>query len=146
MIDIENMVFDYLFNQLHTSYPNVNITSGYDEQNAIFPTVVVRQTNSQPYRESATDACAENHTRVTFEVEVFSNKENTGRSECKELINAVDEILQSIKFRRIHLNRPINIDRTVWRQYARYEVIVGKPFVLNEGTSKEKTVYQMYRR
>lgn len=146
MIDIESMVFDYLFNQLRNTYPNLNVTAGYDEHNAIFPTVVARQTNSQPYRESATDGCAENHTRVTFEVEVYSDKKDTGRSECKALLNAADDILQSIKFRRVHLNRPINVDRTVWRQYARYEVIVGKPFILNKGTENEKTVYQMYRR
>ena len=146
MIDIESMVFDYVYNQLHESYPSVNISAGYDEHNAIFPTVVIRQTNSQPYRETATDPCAENHTRLTYEVEVFSDKANTGRSECKQLIIAADDIMQSIKFRRIHLNRPINVDRTIWRQYARYEVIVGKPYVVNEGTADEKTIYQMYRR
>ena len=146
MIDIENLVFDTVYNQLHQSYPNANITAGYDEQNAIFPAVVVRETNNQPYRASATDECAENHSRVTFEVEVYSDKANTARSECKELLNAVDGIMQSMKFRRIHKNRPINIDRTVYRQYARYEVIVGKPVTYNAGQQNERTVYQMYRR
>lgn len=146
MIDIENLVFDTVYNQLIQAYPNVNITAGYDEQNAIFPTVLIRETNNQPYRASATDDCSENHTRVTFEVEVFSDKENTARSECKELLNAVDDIMQSMKFRRIHKNRPINIDRTVYRQYARYEVIVGKPITYNVGQQNEKTVFHMYRR
>jgi hypothetical protein len=49
--------------------------------------------------------------------------------------------MQSMKFRRIHLNRPLNVNRTLWRRYARYEVIVGKPVEI-EGN----TVYQMYRR
>jgi hypothetical protein len=146
MIDIENLVFDTVYTGLHTSYPNANISSGYDEENAIFPAVVVRQTNNQPYREANTDDCAENYTRVTFEIEVFSDKESTGRSECKELLIAADDIMQSMKFRRIHLNRPINIDRTLWRQYARYEVIVGKPVTYDAGTANERTVYQMYRR
>ena len=146
MIDIENLVFDTVYNGLHTSYPNANITAGYDEQNATFPTVVVRQTNNQPYREANTDDCAENYSRVTFEIEAYSDKESTGRSECKELLIAADGIMQSMKFRRIHLNRPINIDRTLWRQYARYEVIVGKPVTYDAGTANERTVYQMYRR
>ena len=146
MIDIENLVFDTVYNQLHTTYPNVNITAGYDEQNAIFPVVVIRETNNQPYRDSATDECSENHSRVTFEIEVYSDKANTARSECKELLNAVDDIMQSMKFRRIHKNRPIKIDRTVYRQYARYEVIVGKPVTYNAGQQDERTVYQMYRR
>lgn len=149
MIDIENLVFDIVYNGLHTSYPNINITAGYDEQNAIFPCVVVRQTNNQPYREMNTDDCAENYSRVTFEIEVYSSKENTGRSECKELITAADNIMQSMKFRRIHLNRPINVDRTLWRQYARYEVICDKGTQVTrivDGKEVTDTVYHMYRR
>lgn len=141
MIDIKNFVFDTVYNQLSTQFPNANITAGYDEQNAIFPTVIVRETNNQPYRASATDDCSENHTRVTFEIEVESDQETTGRSECETILSAVDEIMQGMKFRRVHKNRPINIDRTVWRQYARYEVIVGKPIEVDGNT-----VYQMYRR
>lgn len=149
MIDIENLVFDTVYNGLHTSYPNANITAGFDEQNAVFPSVVVRQTNNQPYREANTDDCAENYTRVTFEIEVFSDKENTGRSECKEMLMAADGIMQSMKFRRVHLNRPLNIDRTLWRQYARYEVIAGKPVTTVTGTGDEQvttTTFHMYRR
>lgn len=141
MIDIENMVFDRVFNQLHSLFPDVNITAGYDEEVAVFPTVIIRQTNNQPYRQSATDDCAENHTRLTYEVEVFSDQAGTGRSECKELLEAADTIMQGMKFRRVHLNRPLNIDRTLWRQYARYEVIVGKPEEIDGNI-----VYHMYRR
>ena len=86
---------------------------------------------------------------MTFEIEVYSDKENTGRSECKELLIAADDIMQSMKFRRIHLNRPINVDRTLWRQYARYEVIVGKPVTTVTGEGNEQvttTTYHMYRR
>jgi hypothetical protein len=146
MIDIETMVFDTVYNGLILLFPDINVTAGYDEQNAIFPTVIVRETNNQPYRASATDDCAENHTRLTYEIEVESDKENTARSECKAILNAADDIMQSMKFRRVHKNRPINIDRTVWRQYARYEVIVGKPVTYDAGTENERTVYQMYRR
>lgn len=146
MIDIESLVFDTVYNALITQFPDINITAGYDEQNAIFPTVILRETNNQPYRNSATDDCSENHARLTYEVEVESDKENTARSECKKILNAVDEIMQGMKFRRVHKNRPINIDRTVWRQYARYEVIVAKPVTYDAGTENERTVYQMYRR
>ena len=149
MIDVENLVFDTFYEQFHTLHSNANVTAGYDEQNAQFPCVVVRQTNSQPYRNSATDDCAENHTRLTFEVEVYSDKADTGRSECKELLADADTIMQSMKFRRIHMNRPINVDRTVWRMYARYEVIVGKGVTTVTGTGNEQvttTTFHMYRR
>lgn len=149
MIEIESLVFDTVYNALIQQFPDANITAGYDENNAIFPTVIVRETNNQPYRASATDSCAENHSRITFEVEVESDKENTGRSECKAILNAADAIMQSMKFRRIHKNRPLNIDRTIWRQYARYEVIVAKGITTTTGTGDdvvETTTFQMYRR
>ena len=122
---------------------------GYDEENAIFPAVVIRQTNNQPYREANTDDCAENYSRLTYEVEVYSDKADTGRSECKELLSAADDVMQSMKFRRIHMNRPLNVDRTLWRQYARYEVIVDKGTTTVTGTGDEQvttTTYHMYRR
>lgn len=149
MIDIESLVFDTVYNAIHASYPNVNITAGYDEQNAMFPAVIVRQTNNQPYRDANTDDCAENYSRVTFEVEVVSDKADGGRSECKELLIAADDAMQSMKFRRVHLNRPLNTDRTLWRQYARYEVIVGKPVTTVTGNGEEEvttTTFHMYRR
>lgn len=141
MIDIENLVFNTVFDQLSALYPSANITTGYDEKEATYPTVIVRETNNVPVQSMNTDDCAENYTRLTYEVEVVSNREHTARSECKEILEAADTIMQSMKFRRIHKNRPVNTDRTVYRQYARYEVIVGKPYEVNGNM-----VFQMYRR
>lgn len=149
MIDIENLVFDRVYTALSQLHPSANITAGYDEKTAVFPTVVVRQTNSQPYRSSATDDCSENHVRITFEIEVYSDRENTGRSECKEILSDADTIMQSMKFRRVHLNRPLNIDRTLWRQYGRYEVICDKGTQVTRIVDDKPvvdTVYHMYRR
>ena len=141
MIDIESLVFDTVYNQLSVLFPEANITAGYDEKFAVFPAVIVRETGNTPYASGNTDDCAENYTRLTYEVEVESNKVDTGRSECKAILDAVDGIMQGMKFRRIHKNRPLNVDRTVWRQYARYEVIAGKGQDISGNT-----VYQMYRR
>ena len=146
MIDIESFVFDTVYNQLIQQYPSANITAGYDEKRASYPTVIVREVGNVPYVNGNTDACAENYTRVTIEIEVESDKKDTARSECKNILNSVDDIMQGMKFRRIHKNRPLNVDRTVYRQYARYEAIVGKPIVYNAETENERTVYQMYRR
>ena len=149
MIDIESLVFDTVYNGLQTAHSDAHVTAGFDETTAQFPCVVVRQTNNQPYRESATDDCSENHARLTFEIEAYSDKKDTGRSECKDILKDADAIMQSMKFRRIHLNRPLNIDRTLWRQYARYEVICDKGTEVKrivDGKEVTDTVYHMYRR
>lgn len=141
MIDIESKVFDTVFNAVIAVYPNADVTTGFDEKTAVFPCVVVSETNNQPYRSSNTDDCAENHTRLTYEVSVYTNDQNRAKTEGKKIIGIVDSALQSLKFRRVHLNKPLNINRTVFRQYGRWEVIVGKPIIVGNNT-----VYQMYRR
>ena len=142
MIDVYNLVFDTIYNGIIASCPNTNITAGYDEQKAIFPCIVVTETDNAPYFRMATDANVETHTMLTYEISVYSDKLDTARSECSELLGAVDDIMQkTMKFRRIRKNRPVNISRTIYRQYALYEVIV------REGvTSGDNMVYQMYRR
>ena len=146
MINISNIVFDTVYNQTIQQYPSANITAGYDEKKAVYPTVVIREVGNLPYHSGNTDNCAENYSRVTFEVEVVSDKKDIARSECDEILDFVDGVMQGMKFRRTHMNRALNVDRTVYRKYARYEAIVGKPVVYNAGTQNEKTVYQMYRR
>ena len=146
MIDIENFVFDTFYNQFSVLYSGVNITAGYDTKPFTSPTVVVREVGNVPFQFGNTDNCAENYTRVTFEAEAVSDRVGTARSECKTLLNDADTIMQSMKFRRIYKSNMFNLGRNEFRQYARYEAIVGKPVVLDAGTANERTVYQMYRR
>ena len=146
MIDIESLVFDTVYNQLIQLHSDANITAGYDEKRESHTTVIIREVGNVPYAFGNTDACAENYSRVTYEIEVECDKQNTARSECKAILNDADTIMQSMKFRRIHKNRPLSIDRSKFRQYARYEAIVGKPVTINAGEQNEKTVFQMYRR
>lgn len=141
MIDIESFVFDTVYNQMSVLHPEANISGGFDEKQTAYPNLVVRQISNIPYVFGNTDDSAENFSRVTFEVEATSDKVGTARSECKALLNDADGIMQSMKFRRTYMGSPLNINRTVYSQYARYEAIVGKPAEIDG-----KTVYQMYRR
>lgn len=141
MIDIESKVFDTIFNAVTLSYPTADVTTGFDEQTAIFPCVVVEEIDNVPYRQSSTDDCSENHTRISYEVSVYTDNINTAKTEGAKILGIVDDALTGLKFRRIRRNKPLNIARTIFRQYGRWEVIVGKPV-----ESGDDVVYQMYRR
>ena len=141
MIDIESKVVDTIFNAVTAVYPSADVTMGFDEQNAIFPCVVVSEVNNTPVRRTMTDDCSENHSKITYEVSVYTNNADTAKTDGKAILNIVDTALQGLKFRRIHRNKPLNIGRTIFRQYGRWDVIVAKPITV--GTD---TVYQMYRR
>ena len=141
MIDIHNKVVDTIFTAVQTAYPNADVTTGYDEKNAIFPCVVVEETDNVPYQRANTDDCAENYSRIVFEVSVYTDDKDKAKSEGRKILEICDTALQGLKFRRIRMNKPININRTIFRQYIRSEVIVGKPI-----TSGNNTVYNLYRR
>lgn len=149
MIDIESKVVDTIYNAVTAIYPNADVTTGYDEKTAVYPCVVVEETNNYPYRRSATDDCSENHSRITYEVNVYTDNTNTAKTVGKDILKIVDTALQGLKFRRLHRNKPLNLNRTVFRQYGRWEVIVGKPVIRTDtvnGQPVETEVYQMYRR
>ena len=143
MIDIESKIVDTIYNAVkaNNAYPNADVTTGFDEKTAVFPCVVVEEVNNAPYRRMNTDDCAENYSRLTYEVSVYTDNVNSAKTTGKAILNLVDAALQGLKFRRIHKNKPLNIARTIFRQYGRWEVIVGKPI-----TDGNKTIYQMYRR
>lgn len=143
MIDIESKIVDTIYNAVkaNNAYPNADVTTGFDEKTAVFPCVVVEEVDNTPYRASDTDNCAENHTRLIYEVSVYTDNANSAKTTGKAILNIVDTALQGLKFRRVHKNKPLNINRTIFRQYGRWEVIVGKPVVVGNNT-----VYQLYRR
>lgn len=143
MIDIESKIVDTIYNAVkaNNAYPDADVTTGFDEKTAIFPCVVVEEIDNAPLRRMDTDTCAENYTRLSYEVSVYTNDVNKAKTEGKKILEIVDTALQGLKFRRVRKNKPLNIARTIFRQYARYEVIVGKPII-----DGNKTIYQMYRR
>lgn len=143
MIDIQNMIVDAIFNAVkaENAYPNADVTTGFDMKTAVFPCVVVEEVNNAPLRSTDTDDCAENHTRLVYEVSVYTNDISKAKTEGRNILKIVDDTLQGLKFRRTRTNQPLNISRTIFRQYARWEVVVGKPITVGNNT-----VYQMYRR
>lgn len=137
------MVFDKVYTSVaaDASMSYVEVKDNFVEKTAKFPCVIVKEIENTSYQRTNTDDCAENHARLTYEISVYSDKKDTAKSECRKIINFVDGVMQSMKFRRTRLNEPLNISRTIFRQYARYSVIVAKGI-----TSGNDTIYQMYRR
>ena len=143
MIDIQNMIVDAIFNAVkaENAYPNADVTTGFDMKTAVFPCVVIEEVNNAPLRSTDTDDCAENHTRLVYEVSVYTNDISKAKTEGRNILKIVDDTLQGLKFRRTRTNQPLNIARTIFRQYARWEVVVGKPII-----DGDRVIYQMYRR
>ena len=107
----------------------------------LFPAVSVIETNSVPVRNTFTDDCSENFTRLYYEVNIYSDKQDTAKSEARSIAKVVDTAMQSLKMYRTMMHQLPNQDRTIFRLYMRYEVVVGV-----KTDSQGNEVYQLYRR
>ena len=143
MIDIESKIVDTIYNAVkaQNAYPDADVTTGFDMQTATFPCMVVKEVDNAPVRNTDTDDCAENHSRIIYEISVYTDNQGNAKTVGKAVLDIMDTAMQGLKFRRTRKNKPLNIARTIFRQYARYEVIVGKPITVGNDT-----IYQMYRR
>lgn len=140
MIDIESKVFDTVYNAVIAQFPSARIDAGYVEASSTFPAVSVVETNSVPVMRTNTDDCSENYTRMYYEVNIYSDKQDLAKSEAKAIAQVVDTAMTGLKAYRTMMHQLPNQDRTIFRLYLRYEVIVRE---IHNG---DDTVYQFYRR
>lgn len=140
MIDIFNMVFDTVFNAVKAVDDDADIMDVPADMFAKYPAVTVRETNNVPLKRMNTDDCAENCSRLSYEIRVYCNDKELAKSHAKQIFQAVDAAMQGMKFYRTMKRELPNQDRTVFVIYGRWEVVVGQPQEINGNT-----VYQMYR-
>lgn len=134
MIDIENEIFSMVVDSLRERYgEDIFITGEFVKSPSTFPCVTLIETDNQNYQKTISSGSNENHVQITYELNVYSNKKKGKKSECKEIISIVDEVLTSLGFDRTFLNPvPNEQDATIYRMLGRYRAIV----------SKNKTIYR----
>lgn len=142
MIDVENLVIDKISKAIGASaYSNTFVTSEYTDSPSEFPCVSVVEADNYTYRKTQDNDLKEHHTNVMYEVNVFSNKKNTSKSEAKAIIEIVDTAFQNMKFTRTFKDNIPNKDKTIYRIIARYEAVIGEGF-----TQGDDIIYPVYRR
>lgn len=150
MVDIENQIFsivsqaldlrffeviDYMnenYPGLNNKYPsssvNLNdpvfVTGEYVDSPTKFPAVSIIQIDDSVYRKMMTNRI-ENHTKMTFEVNCYSNLAGYKKAEAKALMNIVDEEFSRLGFvRTMRSPAPNILDATIYRIVARYEGVI----------------------
>ena len=143
MIDVENLVIDTVSKAIKAdpTYANTEVSSEYTDTPATFPFVSIFEADNSTYQRTQDNDLKEHHTKVMYEINVYSNKTVGKKTDAKKIMEIVDSALQNIKFTRTFKNAIPNKDKTIYRIVARYEAVIG------EGkTIDGNTVYQVYRR
>lgn len=129
MIDVENEVYTRIAEMLRVRFSPINTASEYVKSPPAFPHVSVTQSDSFPITEREDSSNQENMVQVMFEINVYSNKTSGKKTECKKIMNAINDLLTSMNFRRLAMTPIPNMeDATIYRITARYRVATDGKF------------------
>lgn len=121
MIDVENEVFTRIAEMLRCQFAKISAAGEYVKTPSSFPHVSIMQSDCYPVSDRQDSSLRENMSAVLFEINVYSNKTNGKKAECKRIIQAIDELLYSMNFKRLALTPVPNMeDATIYRMTARY--------------------------
>lgn len=128
MTDCENEVYTRIVTVLRDTFPGINIAGEYVKAPSGFPHVSITQSDNSVVSERMTGSAE--MAQVMFEVNVYSNKAEGKKSECKTIMKVIDTVLFGMNFKRIALTPVPNMeDATIYRLVARYRVMTdGKYF------------------
>ena len=130
MIDIEYEVFTIMARAVKAKYNDAHIVGEDVESPPRFPCVVIRETDNFVYDKTSTNNL-ENHARVTYEVDIYSNKKSGKKSECKAIASLLDNEFATLGFSRTMLQPIPNAgDATIYRMKGRYMGVVSTDKVI----------------
>ena len=124
MIDILDEVFAIVAEAAQNVAPEVTVQDDYIDAVSSFPVVTVAEINNSTSAHTIGSRPKENYAAIAFKVEVFSNKVDGKRSECRRIMSAISDALILRNFNRISMQPTPNYrDATVYRLTARFEVV-----------------------
>ncbi len=121
MKDIESAVYDPIAKAVRAEFPGVDVASEYVRMPSKFPHVSITMSDNYTTLRRLDTASRERFSTVMFEVNVYSNKVGTKKSEAKAIMNFVDDLMYKQNFIRLALTPVPNMeDSSIYRITARY--------------------------
>lgn len=129
MIDCENEVFTRIATVLRQKFSEIDIASEYVQSPSSFPHASITLSDSYTLDGQQNTSLTENLTEVMFEVNIYSNKTEGKKTECKTILKLIDDTLYSMNFRRTAMTPVPNMeDATIYRITARYRAATDGKF------------------
>lgn len=125
MIDIENEVFTKIASELRSQFTGINVYGDDVRSPSQFPCVSIVEADNYTVKSTQDSGSNENHANLMYEVNVYSNKTSGKKTECKEILSVIDDILLGLGFTRTMKNPVSMDDATIYRMVTRYMAIVS---------------------
>ena len=103
MIDKSDEVFDRVMSHVMSQFPSLteeNFSSDYVNAPPEFPFITIVQTNTITYANTQDDLLEEHTAQLTYDVEVYSNRTDGKKAECRAITNEIDKYMHRMNFTR----------------------------------------------
>lgn len=132
MINVESELFNTISTSVKATYPNAYITSKENNVPTSFPAISVVEIDNYTRTSTLDSSIGENHATVVYEINIYSNKANTNKTETKNILAIIDTQMQQLGFVR-QLTKQIPTDETIYRIVARYKGLVSSDKLIFRG-------------
>ena len=127
MISIESELFTTIATALRGEFSGIFVSGEYVRQPPEFPAVSIVEMDNAVYQRGIDSGGIENYVEVMYQVDVYSNRVQGKKAECKAIMAKIDDEFSKVGFVRTFLNPVQNMnDATVYRMTGRYRAVVGK--------------------
>lgn len=130
MIDIERQVYTRIADKIRTEFGDITIASELMDVPASFPFVSIVEEDNYTYVKTQDSKSNENHARVMYEINIYSNKASGKKTECKKIGNIIDDEMLRLGFTRISKMNLSNDTATIYRLVLRYVAVVSKENII----------------
>lgn len=122
MIDIElDDIFFPIADKIREEFPGSYVTGEYVRQPSQFPHVSIVEIDNYMTQSRLDSSNREKYSTVVYEVNVYSNKIDDKKQECRSIMMLIDGMMYDLNFKRLSMAPIPNMeDATIYRIVARY--------------------------
>ena len=125
MLDFLNEIFTAVASDVRKEHPSVTITGEYTRNPSKFPTVTLDETQNVTPDDLVDSSDEEKFARLTYRLQVFSNKQKGKKAEARAIFATADEKMRRMGFRRVtYTTTPDIYESTIYSITATYEGVV----------------------
>lgn len=121
MIDVERMIFTPIAEALRKKFKGIDVSGAYVKSPPKFPHASIVEQDNYTTTAHQDSSETEGFATIMYEVNVYSNKTDKSKSECRSILSEIDKMLCAMNFTRISMTPVPNMDNaSIYRLVARY--------------------------
>lgn len=121
MIDVEAKVYTPVATALRAAFKGIDVSGDYTQTPSTFPFVSMVEADNFTTLSHMDNGDKEKFATLMYEINVYSDKADGKKSECKAIMKVIDKLMYGMNFTRIALAPVSNLSKpTIYRMTARY--------------------------